>query len=88
MFLPDGLGAVVDLDAWQMPDVFAWLRSADGIEDAEMLKNFNSGIGMAVVVAADRADTVEQVLADAGETVCRLGHVTTGQGVSYQGTLS
>ena len=86
--LPDGLGATVDLGAWTLPPVFAWLREAGGIAEAEMLRTFNSGIGMVLVVAPDRADALTALLQQAGETVHRLGHVTPGQGVGYSGTLA
>jgi phosphoribosylformylglycinamidine cyclo-ligase len=86
--LPDGLGAAIDLSAWTLPPVFGWLRAASGITEAEMLKTFNSGIGMIAVVAADRAEAVAAVLRDAGEAVAVIGHVTQGQGVAYTGSLS
>ncbi|MDO5642005.1 MAG: phosphoribosylformylglycinamidine cyclo-ligase [Paracoccus sp. (in: a-proteobacteria)] len=86
--LPDGLGADIDLDAWALPAVFRWLAAAGHIAEAEMLKTFNCGIGMVLVVAADRADALGALLADAGETVFRLGAVTSGAGVSYRGSLT
>ena len=86
--LPEGLGARVDLGAWRLPPVFAWLRQAGGIEDSEMLKTFNSGIGLVAVVAADQAEALARLLIDAGETVVPLGTVTAGQGVTYAGTLA
>jgi phosphoribosylformylglycinamidine cyclo-ligase len=55
--------------------------------EAELLKTFNSGIGMIVVVAADRADAIEVVLKDAGEAVFRIGAVEAGEGVRYSGKL-
>ena len=85
--LPDGLGAQVDLGTWQLPAVFGWLAQAGGIEQAEMLKTFNSGIGMIAVVAPDRADSLQRLLEDAGESVSRIGHVTEGAGVRYSGQL-
>lgn len=85
--LPAGLGAQVDLGAWRLPAVFGWLAQAGGIEQAEMLKTFNSGIGMIAVVAPDRADSLQRLLEDAGETVSRIGHVTEGEGVRYSGQL-
>jgi len=85
--LPKGLGAAVDLDAWRLPQVFAWLARAGGVTEAEMLKTFNAGIGMVVVAAADAADDVAAHLTGAGETVVRLGEVTEGQGVTYRGGL-
>jgi phosphoribosylformylglycinamidine cyclo-ligase len=85
--LPEGLGAEIDLDSWTLPPVFRWLADQGGLEEAEMLKTFNSGIGMVVVAAADRADALQAVLSDAGETVFRLGRVGPGQGVRYSGRL-
>jgi phosphoribosylformylglycinamidine cyclo-ligase len=85
--LPDGLGAEVDLGSWTLPPVFRWLADQGGLDEAEMLKTFNSGIGMVAVVAADRADALQRVLSDAGETVFRLGRVVPGQGVRYSGRL-
>jgi len=86
--LPEGLGAEVDLDSWALPPVFRWLADQGGLDAAEMLKTFNSGIGMVVVVAEKAAQRVAAVLADEGETVVPLGRVTKGDGVSYRGTLS
>ncbi|MHA6346475.1 phosphoribosylformylglycinamidine cyclo-ligase [Roseivivax sp. CAU 1761] len=85
--LPEGLGAEIDLDAWDLPPVFAWLREQGGMEAAEMLKTFNCGIGMVLVVAEDRAEALAALLAEAGETVTRLGRVRDGAGMRYSGTL-
>ncbi|GHG95164.1 phosphoribosylformylglycinamidine cyclo-ligase [Pseudodonghicola xiamenensis] len=84
---PEGLGAEVDLDAWTLPPVFAWLAEVGGMAEAEMLKTFNCGIGMVVVVAADQADALVALLTEAGETVSRIGVITEGQGVAYKGAL-
>ena len=85
--LPKALGAEVDLDAWTLPPVFAWLRERAGIADAEMLKTFNCGIGLVLVVAPERAAAVAADLAAAGETVHALGRITPGAGVRYTGSL-
>ena len=53
-----------------------------------MLKSFNGGIGMILVVAADRADALTDLLSQQEETVHRLGTVTAGAGVRYSGTLA
>ncbi|OSP56340.1 phosphoribosylformylglycinamidine cyclo-ligase [Pseudoruegeria sp. SK021] len=86
--LPDGLGAEIDLTAWTLPPVFAWLRDMGGLDQAEMLKTFNAGIGMTLVVAADQADALTRVLSEAGETVVVLGQVTANPGIQYRGTLA
>ncbi len=85
--LPEGLGAEIDLGAWTLPPVFGWLRAEAGIAEAEMLRTFNCGIGLVVVVAADRADAIAESLAASGETVTRLGQVTLGEGIRYSGAL-
>ncbi|MGE0482826.1 MAG: phosphoribosylformylglycinamidine cyclo-ligase [Gammaproteobacteria bacterium] len=86
--LPDGLGARLDLAAWSLPPVFDWLREQGGVAGAEMLRTFNCGIGMAVVVPAAQADAVSATLTAAGETVHRIGLVEAGHGVSYAGALA
>jgi len=86
--LPDDLGADIDLGAWSLPPVFGWLAQQGGIAQAEMLKTFNAGIGMVLIVAPEQAEALTALLTDAGERVCRLGHVTQGAGIRYSGTLA
>ncbi|SMC46953.1 phosphoribosylformylglycinamidine cyclo-ligase [Primorskyibacter flagellatus] len=85
--LPEGLGAEIDLNSWDLPPVFGWMAETGGMAEAELLKTFNCGIGMIAVVAPDRADALTTILSDAGETVTRLGTVTAKQGVVYSGSL-
>ncbi len=85
--LPEGLGADIDLNAWPFPPVFGWLAQEGALDQAELLKTFNAGIGMVLVVSADAADTLTATLNDAGETVHRIGTVTAGEGVRYSGRL-
>ncbi|WP_095589277.1 phosphoribosylformylglycinamidine cyclo-ligase [Actibacterium ureilyticum] len=85
--LPEGLGATIDLDSWMLPPVFRWLAETGGIATPELLKTFNCGIGMIVVVDKARAAELTALLKDAGETVTVLGQVVQGAGVDYFGTL-
>ncbi len=85
--LPEGLGAAIDLSAWDLPPVFKWMAETGGIAESEMLKTFNCGIGMIVVCAEDQADDLTTLLADAGESVARIGTVTATPGVAYSGKL-
>ena len=85
--LPKGMGVEVNLDSWQPPAVFQWLAEAAGISEREMLKTFNCGIGMILVVAPDRAPALTSLLRAAGERVVTLGEVGGGHGVGYTGTL-
>ena len=85
--LPDGMGADIDLNSWELPPVFKWLTATAGMEEAELLKTFNAGLGMVLAVSADRADEIAALLVAEGETVARIGQVTAGTGVSYTGSL-
>lgn len=85
--LPDGMGAQIDLGAWDLPPVFRWLAETGGMAEAELLKTFNAGIGMVLAVDASAADALTALLTNEGETVHRLGTVTAGEGVSYSGAL-
>lgn len=71
---PD-LTAVLHRDAWQMPPLFTWLQQHGGVEDAEMHRVFNCGIGMTVIVAKDKSDETAAMLKQSGETVFRLGEI-------------
>ncbi len=73
--LPGDLRAALDARSWQLPPVFRWLKAEGGIEDMELARTFNCGIGMVVVVAAGDADRVATSLAAAGETVQRIGTI-------------
>ncbi|MCU9850401.1 phosphoribosylformylglycinamidine cyclo-ligase [Defluviimonas sp. WL0024] len=85
--LPEGLGAEIDLSSWELPPVFRWLAETAGMAEPELLKTFNSGIGMIVVVAPERAADLRLLLESEGETVHELGRVVPGQGVRYRGRL-
>ena len=85
--LPEGLACEIDLSAWTLPPVFRWLATQAKMAEAELLKTFNCGIGMMLVVEADRAEALSAQLSAAGETVTRLGRVIEGRGVVYKGKL-
>ena len=72
--LPEGTVAALTPD-WPVPDVFRWLARAGRIAPAEMLRVFNCGIGMVLVVAAADAEAAIARLTDAGETAFRLGTI-------------
>ena len=78
--LPDGIVAEIDGASWHMPDVFRWVMKLGGIEEAEMGRTFNCGIGMIAVVAEEKAAEVARVLTEAGETVWRIGHLRARKG--------
>jgi phosphoribosylformylglycinamidine cyclo-ligase len=82
--LPEGIAAHVDLGAWKAPAVFGWLRRAGRLDDAEMLRTFNCGIGMVAVVAHEGCDEVVRVLQAEGEAPLRIGALEPGRGVRSQ----
>ena len=86
--LPDGLACQIDLGTWDLPGVFRWLAATANMSQPELLKTFNCGIGMMLVVAADRADDVATLLRDMGEDVVVMGRVVPGDGVFYHGVLA
>ena len=88
--LPEGVDAEIDLAAWKLPRLFAWLQSLGGIAGHEMLRTFNCGIGMIAIVAAEEADAVVKAFAAAGESAVRIGTLVPGSGeakVVYRNTL-
>ncbi len=80
--LRDGLIAKIDRKAWTRPAIFDWLQREGGIDDIEMHRVFNCGIGMVVVVAAADAEAVRQALSAAGETVATIGEIVAGSGAA------
>jgi phosphoribosylformylglycinamidine cyclo-ligase len=80
--LPDTLAARLDRGSWPVAPVFGWLADRGGIAEGELLRTFNCGIGMAVVVSEARAAAVTKTLQDAGETVYRIGRIEPREGAA------
>ena len=78
--LPQGTRAVIELNAWERPQLFRWLQEQGNIADAEMLRTFNCGIGMIVCVAATDAEQAQTQLEQAGEQVSQLGRIVASDG--------
>ncbi|NTF07081.1 phosphoribosylformylglycinamidine cyclo-ligase [Agrobacterium rubi] len=89
--LPKHLAAEIDLDAIKVPSVFSWLAKTGGVAPNEMLRTFNCGVGMIVVVSAENAQTVTNALTAEGEKIFALGRMVAraedGHGTIYKGTL-
>ena len=73
--LPEGLAAQLQLGSWPKSELFAWLQATAGIDDVEMNRTFNNGIGMVVVVSADQAQATAATLRSLGETVYTIGQI-------------
>ncbi|KAG9146614.1 hypothetical protein Leryth_014627 [Lithospermum erythrorhizon] len=78
---PKGLGAAIYKDSWNVLPVFKWIQEAGEIEDVEMMRTFNMGIGMVLVVDKEAAI---RILDDTNGacSAYRIGEVVTGEGVS------
>lgn len=73
--LPDGLAAHLRKGSWPRTELFAWLQQTAAIDDHEMNRTFNNGIGMVVVVAPGEAAAVAATLRAAGESVHEIGRI-------------
>ncbi len=82
--LPEGLAARVDVNAWQRPAVFRWLQEQGNVAEEEMYRVLNCGIGMVVVVPAEKADQARAHLQALGETVHQLGEIVARRGDEEQ----
>ena len=81
-------GVSINLESWALPELFQWLAQQGGLSQAEILKTFNCGIGMVLVVAAEAQAQITALLKEMGEDVIEFGRVTDHPGAQYQGTLS
>lgn len=82
--LPDNCDCRIDTTAWPRSEIFQWLQSEGSIDDTEMLRTFNCGIGLVIIVSSDTAAQAQQMLEASGETVYRLGEVQAGgQGIVF-----
>ncbi|MEO7387207.1 MAG: phosphoribosylformylglycinamidine cyclo-ligase [Gammaproteobacteria bacterium] len=78
--LPPEVDAVLDKSAWRRPAVFQWLQATGNIPEDDLLRTFNCGIGMTVIVRREDAAAARDLLEQAGETVTLLGEITPGTG--------
>lgn len=87
--LPSHLAARVELKRWALPPVFKWFKQVGAIEDAELARTFNCGVGMVLAVDRAKADVVVEILKQAGETVYVVGSLVErpegNEGVVYDG---
>lgn len=82
--LPENCVAQIDAQSWPLPKLFQWLQQAGNVEQQEMYRTFNCGIGMAVVVPAEQAEAVQAFLTEQGETMYRLGTIRERAGSEHQ----
>lgn len=77
--LPDDTKAIIDLSAWQRPAIFDWLQTEGNVDDAEMLRTFNCGIGMILCLPKEQAATALALLADSPIKAYEIGRIEAKQ---------
>lgn len=92
--LPDNVQANIDLNSWQLPTIFDWLQTKGNVDENEMLRTFNCGVGMAVILPESHAEKALSALKQAGENAWKLGSIelsngetNNNQAIRYSGTL-
>ncbi|MFA5784400.1 MAG: phosphoribosylformylglycinamidine cyclo-ligase [Phycisphaerae bacterium] len=78
--LPKDCSAAINKSAWQRPAIFDFLQENGPVDEEEMYRVFNMGIGFVLVVAEDFANAITDRLTRYGETVYKLGRITSGNG--------
>ena len=77
--LPEGCSALIEKGSWDVPPVFPWLKDLGGIEEKEMYRTFNNGIGLVLSVKANELNRVLQICEEAGEKAYHIGEVVSGE---------
>ena len=78
--LPKTCNAVIKKSSWPVPGVFSFLQNKGPVEESEMFRVFNMGIGYVLIVAPDFANSIAAKLKRYGETVYKIGTITAGTG--------
>ncbi len=78
--LPKDCDAVIKKSSWPKHKIFTFLQKAGPVEEAEMFRVFNMGIGFVLIVAEDFVDSIVKKLSRYGEQVYKIGRIITGTG--------
>lgn len=73
--LPNDAKAVIDTQSWDIPEVFRWIQKGGNVDDREMYRTLNCGVGMVICVPQETATEALQMLQAAGETAWVIGHI-------------
>jgi phosphoribosylformylglycinamidine cyclo-ligase len=76
--LPSGVGVTINRGSWPMPPVFTWLQELGDVDDAEMYRVFNMGVGLVLVVSAYYAESIQQQIGNLGLNSWQIGRVVEG----------
>lgn len=81
--LPEGLGTDIAMGSWEMNPLFPLIQEKGNIDESEMFKTFNMGIGFILAVDPSEADAMMETIEKTGEKAYKIGTVTKGEGVRY-----
>ena len=81
--LPDNVNAVITPGSWQVSPVFPWLQQLGDVDNDEMYRVFNMGLGLTMVVSDYYAESIQQQLVSLGFETSIIGKITTGTGESH-----
>ncbi len=87
IFTTDDVAALIDIDSWRRPNVFAWLQQAGNISEQEMLTTFNCGIGMLLIVSSDDVEATLSSLRGQGEAPVEIGEIVSRDHTASPGQI-
>jgi phosphoribosylformylglycinamidine cyclo-ligase len=86
--LPEDCKAVIDINSWELPDIFKWLQKEGNVAQTEMYRTFNCGVGMVIAVPAASAENAIKMLNELGESAWKVGYIAARNGAEEQVELS
>lgn len=81
---PEGIGAEICVNSWEIPKIFSFLQKQGGIDEKEMFNLYNMGIGMVIVISAEEAEEALKLLRSCGEKAEIIGGVVQSEGVTFK----
>ncbi|MBR9884745.1 MAG: phosphoribosylformylglycinamidine cyclo-ligase, partial [Oceanospirillales bacterium] len=82
--LPKQAKAVIDTTSWEIPPVFKWLQEQGNVDQREMYRTLNCGVGMVICVPTEKADKALALLANEGETAWIIGSIEEAEASEEQ----
>jgi phosphoribosylamine--glycine ligase/phosphoribosylformylglycinamidine cyclo-ligase len=80
-----GLGCTIDASTWELPAIWKWIKEVGQIENLEMARTFNMGVGMVIIVAKEKVEAALESIKSAGEPgVFVMGEITSTPGVQME----
>jgi phosphoribosylformylglycinamidine cyclo-ligase len=78
--IPENMSAFIEKGNWEIPEVFGFLKNLGNIDEREMFRVFNMGIGMIVIISPGQFNKVKSIAREIGENVFHIGNIIKGDG--------